>query len=90
MAPLPLRWPAKLRPASDANGSTGFGEPLEAALARVGSATSTHVHGPEADAKRVSHPYRFAWASSQSARLVKPTITASIQYWERTASLASS
>jgi hypothetical protein len=41
------------------------------------------VHRP-----RCSQAYAFAWDSSQRARLVKPTITASIQYWERTASLA--
>jgi hypothetical protein len=33
--------------------------------------------------------YWLPWESSQSARLVKPTITASIQYCERTASLTS-
>jgi hypothetical protein len=38
----------------------------------------------------VERRYWFAWDSSQSARLVKPTITASIQYWERIASFASS
>ena len=31
----------------------------------------------------------FAWDSSHRARLVKPTMIASIQYWERTASFAS-
>ena len=37
---------------------------------------------------RLRLSYVPACASSQSARLVKPTITASIQYCERTASLA--
>jgi hypothetical protein len=32
----------------------------------------------------------FACDSSQSARLVNPTMIASIQYWERTASRALS
>jgi hypothetical protein len=35
-------------------------------------------------------PYAFDCDSSQRAKLVKPTITASIQYWERTASRALS
>src|SRR5688572_4952866 len=39
---------------------------------------------------RCSQDQALACESSHRARLVNPTITASIQYWERTASLASS
>src|SRR5918992_609023 len=39
---------------------------------------------------RCSQAHALACDSSHSARLVKPTITASIQYWERTARRALS
>src|SRR5918992_4227875 len=39
---------------------------------------------------RCSQAQALACDSSHSARLVNPTMTASIQYWERTASLARS
>ncbi len=43
-------------------------------------------HDSLAIAPRALERHWFACASSQMASVVKPTITASIQYWERTAS----
>ncbi len=58
----------------------------EGAVAAARGATFTPARShPAASARR----YAPARASSQSASDVKPTITASIQYWERTASRAS-
>ena len=45
------------------------------------------VLGCEASAGEDEH--QLTWESSQRARQVKVTITVSIQYWERTASLGS-